>query len=235
MIAISLVIPTYNEVRNLPLLLEEIWQLIDHAKIDLEFIIVDDNSPDGTGALADELAKQYPVKVIHRAGKLGLGSAVIEGFKISDRPYLGVMDADLSHDPIILNNLILSLIDYDLTLGSRFAAGSVVEKWAWFRKLLSMVGVVLARALTGVQDPLSGYFFFRRSVIEGVLLKTTGYKILLEILVKGHFKKVKELSYTFRIRKYSTSKLNWREFVLFFGQLVGYSCYKIFKSKKYEF
>jgi dolichol-phosphate mannosyltransferase len=227
MFRVSLIIPTYNEAKNLPLLFEEIWNIFDKSQIDLEFIIVDDNSPDGTGQAAEDLINKYPIKVIHRSGKLGLGSAVIEGFKLSDRPYLGVMDADLSHDPAILNDLILSLDEYDVALGSRFAEGSTVENWIWWRKALSNVGVNLARILTKVKDPLSGYFFFKRRVIQGIDLKTKGYKILLEVLVKGKFNKLKEVAYKFRMRKYSDSKLQTKEYLLFLGQLIKYTFYKL--------
>lgn len=226
MLEVSLIIPTYNEVNNLAPLVEEIFNLIDRTKIDLEIIFVDDNSPDGTGRAADDLAKNYPLKVIHRSGKLGLGSAVREGFKKSDRPILGVMDGDLSHDPVIINDLILSLADFDIAIGSRFQEGSRVEKWTLPRKLVSGTGVLLARALTGTKDPLSGYFFMKREVIEGIDLKTVGYKILLEILVKGRFKTTKELPYTFRMRKFSSSKLNLKEFLFFFGQIISYAGYK---------
>ena len=226
---VSIIIPTYNEALNLPLLAEEIFGSIDKSRIDAELIIVDDNSPDGTGRVAEELKNKYPVKVVHRAGKLGLGSAVIEGFKQSDRPYLGVMDADLSHDPAILNDLILSLESGDIAMGGRFSEGSFVEDWKWRRKLLSNVGVFFARKLTGVGDPLSGYFFLNRNVISGINLKTRGYKILLEILVKGKYGRVKELAYKFRIRKFSASKLNYTEYLLFFGQLFKYTFYKIYR------
>ena len=210
----------------------EIWQIIDRSKIDLDFIIVDDNSPDGTGQVAEDLAKQYPLKVIHRAGKLGLGSAVREGFQASNRPLLGVMDADLSHDPIILNQLITSLEEYDIALGSRFEKDSFVEQWPWWRRLISTVGVYLTKKLTSVEDSLSGYFFFRRSVIDEIALTTTGYKILLEILIKGKYHKVKELPFTFRIRRYSSSKLNWKEHWFFVKQLVGYAFYKVIKGDR---
>jgi dolichol-phosphate mannosyltransferase len=230
MINISLIIPTYNEAKNLPLLVGEIWNLLDKEKIDMEFIFVDDNSPDGTGQIAGELSKKYPIKVIHRAGKLGLGSAVIEGFKLSDRPFLGVMDADLSHDPAILNSLILSLKDNDIAVGSRFESGSSVEKWAFSRKFISKIGVFLARQLTDTKDPLSGYFFFKKEIIDNVKLETIGYKILLEILVKGKYDNVVEYPFTFRMRQYSTSKLNNKEFLFFLKQLVEYSFYKLFSS-----
>ncbi len=230
MFEVSLIIPTYNESKNLPLLVEEIFNIIDKEKIDLEIIFVDDNSPDGTGKIAEELSNKYPIKVIHRAGKLGLGSAVITGFKASDRPYLGVMDADLSHDPAILNELITSLGENDIAIGSRFEKGSAVERWVWWRKLTSQCGVFFARLLTGVKDPLSGYFFFRRPVTEGVALTTVGYKILLEILVRGTWVKVKEIPFQFRMRKFSTSKLNMKEYWLFAKQIIIYSLYKLIKK-----
>jgi len=226
MIKLSLVIPTYNEAKNLPLLIKEIFEIIDKSKINLEVIIVDDNSPDKTGQVAEELAKSYPITVINRPGKLGLGSAVREGFKRSNRDYLGVMDGDLSHDPKIMNELILSLENFDLTIGSRFKQGSLVEEWVLWRRFVSNLGVKLGRWLTGVDDSLSGYFFLRKKVIENITLTTGGYKILLEILMKGNYNKIKEIPYTFRMRKYSTSKLNLKEFLLFFMQVIKFAFIK---------
>ena len=222
---ISLIVPTYNEAKNLPLFFEEIWGILDHSRFDLEFIVVDDNSPDGTGNVADDLSRRYPVRVIRRSGKLGLGSAVIAGFRASDRDYIGVMDADLSHDPKILNDLLGSLGENDIAIGSRFVEGSEVEDWQLHRRLISYAGVFLARLLTGVRDPLTGYFFLKWSVIDGLTLDTVGYKILLEILVKGKYAKFTELPFTFRIRKYSSSKLNWKEHFFFLRQIVAYSGY----------
>ncbi len=224
---VSIIIPTYNEALNLPLLVEEIFSNLDRARIDAEIIFVDDASPDGTGAVAEDLKKKYPIQVIHRSGKLGLGSAVIEGFALSNRPYVGVMDADLSHDPKILNDLIFSLEQQDVAIGSRFSPGSSVEKWKWWRKLVSNVGVFFASKLTKVKDPLSGYFFIKKSILDGVNLETKGYKILLEILVKARYTHFKEIPFVFRIRKFSTSKLNYSEYFLFFGQIAKYSLYKV--------
>lgn len=229
MFSVSIIIPTYNEAKNLPLLTEEIFASLNKSKIDAELIVVDDNSPDGTGQVAEELAKKYPIKTIHRAGKMGLGSAVRAGFTASTRSYLGVMDADLSHDPSILNDLICSLEENDLSLGSRFLPGSFVENWSPERRLLSRIGVFFARCLTRVTDPLSGYFFFRRSAVEGIDLTTTGYKILLEIVVKGKINKIKEFSFRFRMRQFSASKLNFHEHWLFLNQLLQYSWYKLKK------
>ncbi len=224
---VSIIIPTYNESKNLPLLVEGIFSSLNTDEINAEIIFVDDNSPDGTGEVAEELIKKFPIKVIHRAKKLGLGSAVREGFALSTRPVLGVMDADLSHDPSILNNMIYALDECDISVASRFKTGSSVEKWVWWRKVLSEIGVFLTKGLTGTKDPLSGYFFLRQSVIKDVPLETQGYKILFEILVKGNYEKIKEFPYQFRMRKHSTSKLDWKEHWLFLKQVIRYTIYQI--------
>lgn len=228
MFRVSIIVPTYNEFQNLRPLVEEVFSLVEKSKIDLEFIIVDDNSPDGTGQLAEEMSKEFPLKVIHRAGKMGLGSAVIAGFALSDRPYVGAMDADLSHDPSVLNNLIFALETNDISIGSRFSTGSYVEDWDWWRKSLSNVGVFLASKLSRVADPLSGYFFLRRSVIDGVALKTKGYKILFEILCRGKYSRIVEIPFNFRKRKFSASKLNFSEYILFMGQLIKFTLIKLY-------
>jgi dolichol-phosphate mannosyltransferase len=221
---VSLITPTYNERQNIALLAEEIFQVIDREPdIDLELIVVDDNSPDGTGEAAEELTGKFPVKVVHRAGKLGLGSAVMAGFGESDRTYLGVIDADLSHDPSELPKLIRGLGEYDITIGSRFGEASEVEKWAWHRKMISLVGVGMARLLTGVEDPLSGYFFLHRAVLGEMKLTSGGYKILLEILTKGHYDTHLSIPIIFRNRQFSTSKLNWKEHALFLKQIALFS------------
>ena len=232
-IRISLITPTYNERENLPLLAEEIFAIVDaEPDIDLELIVVDDGSPDGTGEVAEELRASYPLKVVHRAAKLGLGSAVMAGFALSDRPYLGVIDADLSHDPAILPELVHSLREYDIAMGSRFGETSRVEKWAWHRKLTSQVGVGSARLLTGAEDPLSGYFCLRREVLEGFELTSSGYKILLEILVKGRYERHRSVPFVFRNRQFSSSKLNLREYLLFTKQILYFSGYKLLRRSK---
>jgi len=227
-LSVSLITPTYNEKENISLLADEIFQTLDGIEdIDLELIVVDDNSPDGTGEAAEKLKEKYPVQVIHRAGKLGLGSAVMEGFALSERPYIGVMDADLSHDPVVLPQLIHGLRDFDLTIGSRFGETSLVEEWAWHRKLVSLVGVVMGRVLTGVEDPLTGFFFVRRRSLEGLSLTSSGFKILLEILCKGRCRNHLSIPIVFRNREFSRSKLNWREHVLFMKQIVFFALRKL--------
>ncbi|MEE2710094.1 MAG: polyprenol monophosphomannose synthase [Gemmatimonadota bacterium] len=224
---VSLITPTYNEKENIPLLAEEIFKTVaDYPEMDVELIVVDDNSPDGTGQIAERLQSQFPIQVVHRKKKLGLGSAVMAGFNRSERPFLGVIDADLSHDPIVLPDLILGLKDHSLTIGSRYQTGSLVEDWPWYRKSISQAGVLFARRLTGVKDPLSGYFFLRREVLNELSLTSHGYKILLEILVKGRYESFVEIPFTFRNREFSTSKLNFKEYYLFVKQLLLFWMYK---------
>jgi dolichol-phosphate mannosyltransferase len=224
MLKVSIISPTYNERDNVPKLAGELFGIMkNNPDIDAELIIVDDNSPDGTGAVAEDLAKKYPVRVVHRKGKMGLGSAVMEGFGASNREFLGVMDADLSHDPKIIPEMIRSLASNDIVIGTRFGDTSSVENWRIDRKLTSLAGVWLARRMTKVSDPLSGYFFLRRSVLNGMTLTSPGYKILLEILVKGCYGNVKEIPFRFRNREHSHSKLNSSEYLLFIKQLLLFS------------
>lgn len=222
---ISIIIPTYNEAKNLAPLVEEIFVSLNQAKISAEIIFVDDNSPDGTGRVAEKLAEKYPIIVIHRAGKLGLGSAVRAGFAASKGEIIGVMDADLSHDPAILPQLFEALADNDIVVGSRLLPESRVDDWPWQRRWISKIGVLLARKMTKVPaaDPLSGYFFLHQRVIAEVPLTTIGYKILFEILCKGNYTRIKELPFHFRKREYNQSKLNFKEHWLFFKQLVKYA------------
>ncbi|KKW09297.1 MAG: Dolichol-phosphate mannosyltransferase [Candidatus Kaiserbacteria bacterium GW2011_GWA2_49_19] len=221
---VSLIIPTYNEVENLSLLLAEIFKYWP-KDIQAELIIVDDNSPDGTGVAAEGLAGKYPVRAIHRFGKLGLGAAVRAGFAEAKGEILGVMDADLSHDPAILPQMFSALSDKDIVIGSRFLPESLVDDWPRWRRLVSQVGVWFAGKIirAPVADPLSGYFFLRRSVLDGVLLTAAGYKILFEILCKGNYASIKEIPFHFRKREHSTSKLNFKEHWLFLKQVVSYA------------
>lgn len=227
MLQVSIITPSYNERENLPKLTEELFGITrGYSDLDVELIIVDDNSPDGTGAVADELTSKYPIRVIHRSGKMGLGSAVMEGFRLSQRNLLGVMDADLSHDPVIIPEMIHSLQDNDIVIGTRFGNTSEVENWRIDRKLTSLAGVWLAKKITKVSDPLSGYFFLRRDVLGDMTLTSPGYKILFEILVKGRYSKVKDIPFTFRTREFSQSKLNSSEYFLFLKQLLLFAFHR---------
>ncbi len=180
------IIPTYNERENLRQLTERLVAL--HLPLDVVF--VDDGSPDGTGELADELAQRFPqVSVIHRQGKLGYASAVIEGFRLAlkgDYSWILQMDADLSHDPAAIPLMLQAAEGNDLVLGSRYVGGVRVIDWEISRVFLSWFANLYARTVTGVpvQDVTTGFRCFRRSVIEALDLsqiRASGYAFQIEM------------------------------------------------------
>ena len=194
-----------------------------------ELIVVDDNSPDGTWKIAGAFKN---VRVIRRIGERGLATAVIRGFHEARADVIGVMDADQSHPPNKLPELIKPILakKAELVVGSRLVKGGAVEEWPFVRKMTSWGGRLLARPLTPVKDIMSGFFFFRKSVIKGVELKPIGYKILLEILVKGHYDKALEIAYVFRNREVGQSKLNANEYWNYVKHLWRLYCWKLFKG-----
>jgi dolichol-phosphate mannosyltransferase len=167
---------------------------------------------------------------VHRAGKLGLGTAVTAGFKHAHGEILGVIDADLSHPPNILPKLVIPIITgkADMTVGSRYIKGGGVEVWPWHRRLISIVATLPARPITHVRDPMSGLMAFKRNVIKGRKLNVKGYKIGMEILVKGRISKVLEVPYMFRNRKVGKSKLNNSEYIDYLKNLILLYKYVIF-------
>jgi dolichol-phosphate mannosyltransferase len=218
---LSLIIPTYNERDRLSELVDTTFAALRGAGIDAELVIVDDRSPDGTGALADDLARRYPIRVVHRSGKLGLGTAVIDGFNAAAHDVLGVMDADLSHPPAALAAMVtvLETSGADFVIGSRYIPGGGTGNWSWMRAWLSRAACVLARPLTPVRDATSGFFLLRREVIEGVQIEAGGFKICLELLTRGHARAVAEVPYVFANRTAGASKMNLREALGYLRQL----------------
>jgi len=206
-------VPTYNEKDNLDELVKRILASCSAANVEAEIVIVDDNSPDGTGKYAEELAKSHKMKVLHRAGKLGLSSAVIDGFAAASGDILVVMDADLSHPPEKIPEMVSRIEsgEAEFTLGSRYIRGGSVENWPFHRRMISKGATLLARPVTKVKDPMSGFFALKRSVIQGVNLDPVGYKIALEIIVKGNVAKVVEVPIHFANRKAGKSKLGGTE------------------------
>ena len=184
---------------------------------------MDDNSPDGTGDVVEQLARELPVRCLHRSGKLGLSSAVIEGWKIA-RPQsvaLGAMDADFSHDVNALPKMVAALQsqEYGLAVGSRYVAGGGIANWPTRRIITSKVACWLARPLTNVRDVTSGYFLVRRDALDGVELDPIGFKIGLEVIAKAHYGRAMEIPYVFTDRVAGQSKLNEREIFNYIKQL----------------
>lgn len=228
---LSVITPTYNEAGNM----ENLVVRIDRALpgINYELIVVDDNSPDGTGRIAEALSAKYPVRVLNRTGKSGLASAVIDGFKIARGELLCVIDADLSHPPEIIPEMVkfLTLENADIVVASRAAQGGGTENWPVIRKLMSSFAAALARPLTPVKDNTSGFFLLKKEVISDAPLIPRGYKILLEILVKGNFSKVVEFPFIFKDRTAGKTKLNLKIQAEYLMQLFGLYAYMIKGSK----
>lgn len=206
---ISLVLPTYNEAENITGVIELIFAVLEKHSLEGEVIIVDDDSPDGTWEIAEKLRNKYNIKVLRRLNKRGLSSAVIDGFRLATGDIIGVMDADLSHPPEKIPELLDPIISStsDIAIGSRYVEGGRIENWPLHRKVSSKIAALFVRGLTNVKDPMAGFFFLRRGVIEGLTLSPQGFKIGLEILVKSRCKNVAEVPIIFRDRRYGESKL----------------------------
>ena len=218
---LSVVVPTYNERDRLAELVGGVFKAYAAANLDAEMIIVDDNSPDGTGRLADELAATSRIHVVHRAGKLGLGTAVVEGFNASQAPVVGVMDADLSHPPAVLPKMLAMMQRYsaDVVVGSRYIDGGGTRGWSVPRLLMSRLACLMAVGLTPVRDATSGLFLMRRDLAKGVRISAGGFKICLELLVRGRPLSVIEVPYVFEGRTAGESKMNWKEAIGYVVQL----------------
>jgi len=212
---VSIIVPTFNEARNI----EQLIRRIDNALKgnSYEVVIVDDNSPDGTADLAERLSQNYPVRVVRRPRKLGLSSAILEGFKKSSGRIMVVMDADLQHPPELIPKLVekIAVENYDIAIASRYVEGGRVEKWSFVRRVVSKGAIALAHMLLPrtreVMDPVSGFFAIKREVVKGLALNPIGYKMLLEVLVKGRWRRAVEIPYTFRSRERGKSKLSVKE------------------------
>lgn len=218
---ISIVVPTYNEAEGLPTFVEAVFSVLEEHGINAEMVIVDDNSPDGTGRVAEELAQRFNLRVLHRPGKLGLASAVVDGFKVSSGSILGIMDADLSHAPETLPRMLEVLWSgqADLAVGSRYVPGGGTGGWPLKRRFTSVMACQLARPLTGVRDATSGFLLMRREVVEGVCLNPIGFKIGLEIIAKGRYEHCIEVPYIFHDRLAGKSKFGRREILAYLRQL----------------
>lgn len=221
---LSLIIPTYNEKENIQTLLYLIYSEFKKYNIQGEVILVDDNSPDKTGEIVESLKKKYPsLQIIHRTGKLGLSSAVLEGFKIAKSDILGVMDADLSHPVEKINSLYQEIKNgADLAIGSRYIKGGKIKGWGLRRKLMSRFATLLAIPLTTVKDPMTGFFLLKKEFIKDKSLNPKGFKILLEIIIKGNCKNIKEVPITFTNRTKGKSKVGFSEIFHYIQNLLGY-------------
>ena len=211
------VLPTYNERENLPLIVSRLLHVPD-----LRVLVVDDQSPDGTGAVADSLAAESAgrVSVMHRTGTRGLGLSYIDGLRAAlqtDAAQICQMDADLSHNPSDVPRLLAGLNEADLVIGSRYVPGGRIENWPTRRVLLSAFANRYVRLLTGlrVRDCTSGFRCWQRQALERVPLdrvRTDGYAFLVELVWEAHRTGcvIAEVPITFVERRQGASKMSWR-------------------------
>ncbi|HEX4504377.1 MAG TPA: glycosyltransferase family 2 protein [Alphaproteobacteria bacterium] len=228
---LSVVVPTYNEAENVPLLVGKLNTVL--AGIDWEVIFVDDDSRDGTAKVARSLTASSGgrVRVVQRIGRRGLSSACVEGALASSAPYIAVMDGDLQHDERVLPKMLQALRDgAEIAVGSRFVPGGDVGEFAANRIKISRAGAQLAKLVVKqeLSDPMSGFFMLRRDVFERVVrnLSATGFKILLDIFASAPQPlKAVELPYTFGSRVKGESKLDtmvaWEYAMLLLDKMVG--------------
>ena len=214
---VSIIIPTYNESRNIIEILKSIGENIP-LNVKTQAIVVDDNSPDGTGKLVEEYLADfkkianYTIEIIHRKAKNGLSSAILNGIQHAKGDTIIVMDSDFSHPPQVIPKLIDALKKYqcDMVVASRYITGGNIQGWTTKRKLMSKLATIIAKKGLGVKtkDPMSGFFAFKKNIIKELNFDALGYKFLLELLVKTSEIKVKEIPYTFENRKFGSSKLD---------------------------
>jgi len=208
---ISVILPTYNEARNIGPVLSAVADIFRDRAIDGEIIVVDDDSPDGTAGLALERARSCPVRVRVRKGVRGLSGAVIEGFRMARGEICVVMDADLSHPVEKIPALVRPILEgrCDLAVGSRYLPGGGTGDWPLSRRIISRGAGLLARGLTPLSDPTSGFMALRKSILRGVELDPLGWKIVLEVVVKTR-PRILEVPIVFRERREGKSKLGFR-------------------------
>lgn len=211
-VAVSVVLPTFNEADNIPELIERLSVVL--GDYDHEILVVDDDSPDQTWAVADELAARFPrVRSVRRVGERGLSSAVLHGFHLATGRVLVVMDADLQHDASILPAMIDPVLagEVDMTVGSREAEGGSYGDWSAGRRFVSWGGKQLACRMLGLNigDPMSGFFAVSRGRFHAVepIVNPRGFKILLEFLARGSRPTVREVGYEFQERTRGVTKL----------------------------
>lgn len=215
---ITVVTPTYNEAENLPKLVSALFTL----PLDLNLLVVDDNSPDGTGNIADELARQEErLQVMHRPGKLGLRSAYLNAFQQvlqEDTDAIVQMDADFSHDPAVLPDMAARINSCDVVIGSRYVeGGSVARRWPKWRKSLSAFGNFYARSILGfpLRDVTTGYRMWRRETLQSMPLeriRSNGYVFLVEMAYLAYCLeyRIQEVPIHFADRRWGKSKMSFK-------------------------
>jgi dolichol-phosphate mannosyltransferase len=218
---VTIIVPTYKEVESLPHLIDRVAKVRAEAGLDIDMLIMDDDSRDGSVEMLAARPEKW-VEIVVRTSERGLSQAVLDGARRSQGEYLVCMDADLSHPPEVLPAMLAKLNDgADFVLGSRYISGGTTSHdWGFLRWANSRVATLLAMPLTSVSDPMSGFFALRRSTFErGQDFNPIGYKIGLELIVKCHCERVVELPIHFEDRRFGKSKLTLHQQMLYLQHL----------------
>jgi dolichol-phosphate mannosyltransferase len=223
---LALAIPTLCEAENLPTLLGRVLAALDPLGIEYEILVVDDDSGDGTAEIVRAISRQDSrVRLIERKGQRGLSGAVLHGWENTDASIVGVMDADLQHPPELLPELAAAMLSgCDLVIGSRYTTGGAVDGWNPLRRLFSAAAVwatwPIQRVGLRARDPMSGFFLVRRDCLLGIPFQQSGFKLLLEILVRARISSVREMPFAFGRRFRGSSKANVKV-ALEYGRLLA--------------
>ncbi len=212
---VSIIIPTFNEAENICDIIKSIKNNL--SEINVEIIVVDDDSPDGTGAIVEDYIHsitenhRHSISIIHRKTRKGLSAAILNGVEKSNGRIVVVMDSDFSHPPDVIPKMLdkIEETQCDVVIASRYVQGGNIEGWPIKRKLISKAATEIAKKGLGVEanDPMSGFFAFKKNLIKDISFDAIGYKVLLELLVKSSDVNIQEIPYTFTDRKFGTSKL----------------------------
>jgi dolichol-phosphate mannosyltransferase len=212
---LSVVVPTFNEIENLFEFLTAVRSTLDAALPgDYEVIVVDDDSPDRTWEAAAHMTTSFPqLRVVRRCQERGLARAVIRGWQVARGAVLGTINADFQHPPEMLARMIDRMADSDLVVATRHGDGGSLGDWGFKRRVTSwgagLVGkVLLPEVFARLSDPLSGCFFIRREAIQGIELKPLGYKSLMEVVIRGNVRRIRECGYEMRKRNRGKSKVH---------------------------
>ena len=228
---LTVIIPTFKEEANIRNIITEVDTVFRNNALNGEILVVDDNSPDNTIAIVNELKKIQPnLSLLVRTSDHGLSQSVADGFLHASSDVFFVIDADMSHPPALIPKMYEEIqAGNDVVIGSRYMEGGGIKKWPLKRRVISKGATFLGRLLLpDVTDPVSGFFAIRKSVVVGAELKPRGYKILLEVLGKGTWEKEKEIPFEFSDREVGASKLKIKTIIEYAQQIMDIATYSLF-------
>lgn len=234
----ALVIPTLEEATNITAVLDRVIAAMSRLDATWEILVVDDESIDGTAQIVSRYADlNSRVRLFVRRGCKGLAGAILYGWKQTDADLVGVIDADLQHPPELLPILIQQINEgSDIAVASRYVLADSMSEWNPIRRMLSRIGVLackpVQRADLSISDPLSGFFVLRRECVKGLNFQPSGFKLLLEILVKGNISSATEVPFKFAERTHGNSKANAATGIQYIWLLCKLSCAKLFGARK---